>query len=203
MLAGARPSPVRSATDFVQPGQAGAGEVATRPRMRYLDRMDRVPLAISYACRKHRTQLRKDGETPYVAHPMRVLLIVLREFGETDEDTLAAAVLHDTIEDTTADYDEVAEAFGEAVARYVALLTKDKRLPEREREDRFFEQLRTAPLPVKLCKIADTLDNLRDAAKATSREKTVAKARRLIEIYGAEPALAAALAILRKEVEAA
>src|SRR5262245_40001689 len=119
--------------------------------------MDHVLKAISFACRKHQGQMRKDEITPYVAHPIRVMLCVLRELGQTDPDTLAAAVLHDTIEDTTTDYDEIAKEFNPRVAGYVALLTKDKRLPEEECEDRYFEGLRTALLPVKLCKLGDTV----------------------------------------------
>ena len=162
--------------------------------------MDHVLKAISYAARRHHGQMRKDQATPYVAHPMRVLLTVLRELGETDPDTLAAAALHDTIEDTTTDFDDLAREFNETVARYVTRLTKDKRLPEREREDRYFEGLAGAPRAVKLCKIADTIDNLRDAAAGTggNRAKTIEKAERLLALFGPDPAAAEALAVLRR-----
>ena len=89
--------------------------------------------------------MRADGATPYFAHPVRVMLSVVRELGEADPETLAAAALHDTVEDTTTDFDALAGEFGETVARYVALLTKDKRLPEKEREDRYFSDLAAAP----------------------------------------------------------
>ena len=56
--------------------------------------------AVSFAARAHRHQLRKDGETPYVAHPFRVCLIVRHIFGIDDPAFLSAALLHDTIEDT-------------------------------------------------------------------------------------------------------
>src|SRR5436190_896130 len=86
--------------------------------------------AISFAARKHQGQLRKDDRTPYFAHPVRVMMIVRDRWGITDPEVLAAAVLHDTIEDTTTDYDDVVKRFGPRVAQLVALLTKDKRLPE-------------------------------------------------------------------------
>src|SRR5688572_22098214 len=146
--------------------------------------MDLVPNAISFAARKHQGQVRKDKATPYFAHPVRVMLCVLRELGESDPDALAAAVLHDTIEDTTTDFDDIAEEFNEKVARYVALLTKDKRLGEDEREERYFDGLKDAPRPVRLCKVADTIDNLRDCAKGGDRPKTVAKAQKLIDMWG-------------------
>src|SRR5688572_4091330 len=86
--------------------------------------------AASFAARAHRHQLRKDGQTPYVAHPFRVCLVVRHVFGIDDPDTLAVALLHDTIEDTTTDYDDLAERLGGRVAAAVAALSKDMRLPE-------------------------------------------------------------------------
>ncbi len=162
--------------------------------------MDPVWKAIGFAARRHEGQTRKDGLTPFVAHPVRVMLCVLREFGETDPETLAAAVLHDTIEDTATDFDDIEREFGPGVARMVAALTKDKRLPEDEREARYFEGLREAPFGARLCKIADTLDNLRDALPG-KRAKALRKAQRLIEIFGADAQCARALAALRAEME--
>src|SRR5262245_47291713 len=88
-----------------------------------------VPLldAVAFAARAHKPQLRKDGQTPYVSHVFRVCLIVRHVFGVSDPRVLTAAVLHDTIEDTTTDYDDVAARFGEEVASWVAALSKDKR----------------------------------------------------------------------------
>src|SRR5215217_2629487 len=90
--------------------------------------------AASFAARAHRHQLRKDGQTPYAAHPFRVCLIVRHVFGIDDPDVLAAALLHDTIEDTTTDFDDLAIAFGPRIAGWAAALSKDGRLPEPERE---------------------------------------------------------------------
>jgi guanosine-3',5'-bis(diphosphate) 3'-pyrophosphohydrolase len=103
----------------------------------------------------------------------------------TDWEVLAAAVLHDTIEDTTTDYDEILERFGPRVAGFVALLTKDKRLPEEEREERYFAALAAAPLEVKLCKLGDTYDNLTDSRSLTpeGRRKAVAKAEKLLAAF--------------------
>ena len=67
--------------------------------------------AASFAARAHDGQKRKDGRTPYVAHPYRVAMVIRHVFGCEDETILAAALLHDVIEDTTVDYDDVAEAF--------------------------------------------------------------------------------------------
>ena len=117
--------------------------------------LDLVSRAISFAQRAHHGQLRKDRVTPYAAHPMRVLMLMMRVFKVADPEVLAAAALHDTIEDTTTDRDDLIAAFGERVASYVAELSKDKRVPEAERENRYFDGLAGAPLEVKLLKLGD------------------------------------------------
>ena len=96
---------------------------------------------------------------------------------------LAAALLHDTIEDTTTDYDNLAEHFGDPVARLVVWLTKDSRLPEEEREAAYCQGLSEAPWQAKVCKLADVYDNLQDSCHLTpkQREKTQTKARRYLE----------------------
>src|SRR2546421_13103378 len=101
--------------------------------------------AIAFAARAHRHQLRKDGQTPYASHPFRVCLVTRHVFGIDDPQVLTAAVLHDTVEDTTTDYDDLREHFGQEVAGWVALLSKDKRQPEPEREAAYVEQLVHAP----------------------------------------------------------
>jgi guanosine-3',5'-bis(diphosphate) 3'-pyrophosphohydrolase len=111
--------------------------------------------AISFAARAHQGQLRKDGRTPYASHVFRVCLIVRQIFGVDDASVLTAAVLHDTIEDTTTDYDELKDEFGAEVAGWVADLSKDKRLPDEEREKAYEAQLAKAAWQVKICKLAD------------------------------------------------
>src|SRR5262245_23486503 len=118
--------------------------------------------AAAFAARAHRWQVRKDGETPYVSHVFRVCLIVRDLFGIVDQRVLTAALLHDTVEDTTTDFDDIEEHFGADIARWVALLSKDKRLQEAERERAYMEQLAAAGWEVKVMKLADLFDNLMD-----------------------------------------
>ncbi|MAY75525.1 MAG: hypothetical protein CMJ31_12585 [Phycisphaerae bacterium] len=120
--------------------------------------------AIAFACRAHLGQTRRDGRTPYAAHVVRVAFSLRDEFGVEDEEILAAAALHDVIEDTPADYDDVAEAFGDRAARLVATMTKDMRLPEAEREVLYERGVIDAGRDAWLIKLGDVLDNLRDAA---------------------------------------
>ena len=138
--------------------------------------------AASFAARAHRNQLRKDGQTPYAAHPFRVCLIVRQVFGIDDPETLMAALLHDTIEDTTTDFDDLQEKFGPRVAGWVAALTKDMRLPEEERESAYVAALVGADPAVKLAKLADIFDNLTYSAHLSpaGRRRTVERSRRYL-----------------------
>jgi len=127
--------------------------------------------AASFAARAHRHQLRKDGETPYAAHPFRVCLIVRHVFGIDDLDALTAALLHDTIEDTTTDFDDLEQQFGAKVAGWVAALTKDKRLPDADREAAYMAALAAADPGVKVAKLADIFDNLTDSRKLSPAQR--------------------------------
>src|SRR5437660_5545765 len=118
--------------------------------------------AASFAARAHDGQKRKDKETPYVSHVFRVCLVVREVFGFTDPFMLMTALLHDTIEDTTTDFDDIEKHFGNNVARWVAFLTKNKAMPEEEREQDYVQRLVEAPWQVQACKLADVFDNLMD-----------------------------------------
>jgi guanosine-3',5'-bis(diphosphate) 3'-pyrophosphohydrolase len=127
--------------------------------------------AIAFATRAHKGQLRKDERTPYASHVFRVCLIVRHVFGIDDPSVLTAAVLHDTVEDTTTDFDELKDEFSEKVASWVADLSKDKRLPEAEREKAYEARLAQAPWQVKVCKLADVFDNLMDSIHMPAEKK--------------------------------
>ena len=118
--------------------------------------------AASFAARAHDGQLRKDGVTPYVSHVFRVCLVVRDLFRFGDSRMLITALLHDTIEDTTTDRDDVEKLYGSEIASWVSCLSKDKRLPEQERERAYIEGLKKAVWQVQVCKLADMYDNLTD-----------------------------------------
>lgn len=123
--------------------------------------------ASSAAARWHAGQTRRDGETPHVSHCFRVAMTVRHSFGCADEACVAIALLHDVIEDTPADYDDVIEGFGSVVAEGVAALTKDMRLPEDLREEQYDAQIEASSWRAKLVKLADTADNLLDCGTPT------------------------------------
>ena len=139
--------------------------------------------AAGFAARKHHGQTRADNLTPYFSHVARVTLILSHVFGVQDEDTLTAALLHDTLEDTATDYDEIAALFGEKVANYVVLLTKNVMLPKKEREEDYAARLSHAPEPVMIAKMADLYDNLSDRIHSPKLVKTSATAEKLLGIF--------------------
>lgn len=137
--------------------------------------------AASFAARAHRGQVRKDGQTPYVAHCFRVAMIIRDIFGFDDQATLCAALLHDTIEDTTVDYDEIAEHFRTDIADLVAAMTKNMALPELMREPAYDQQLADADWRARLIKLADAYDNQCETDDAR-RARTAEKARRALAL---------------------
>ncbi|MFT5469633.1 MAG: (p)ppGpp synthase/HD superfamily hydrolase [Verrucomicrobiales bacterium] len=160
--------------------------------------VDLVQRAISFTSRAHLNQGRKDGKTPYVAHPFRVFFVVRQVFGIEDPVALCAALLHDTIEDTTTDYDDLRDDFGSEVADAVAALTKDMRLPDEVREPSYDEQLAAASWQARLVKLADVYDNVCDAYDSKMRGRAVKKGPRAIACAGDDEQLAGAVEILQQ-----
>jgi (p)ppGpp synthase/HD superfamily hydrolase len=148
--------------------------------------------AAAFAARAHRHQIRKDGKTPYVSHVVRVNMTVSQLFACNDEVALAAALLHDTIEDTTTDYDDLEQRFGREVADIVAALTKNMALRENEREDEYDARLAKADWRARLIKLADVYDNYCDVVtqpKEVQKEKladTKDKCRRALTLARAD-----------------
>ena len=87
--------------------------------------MNKVETAIQYALLAHAGMKRKGKERPYILHPLEVLCIVSTM--TEDEDILAAAVLHDTVEDTGVTLSDIREHFGERTAGLVASESENKR----------------------------------------------------------------------------
>jgi guanosine-3',5'-bis(diphosphate) 3'-pyrophosphohydrolase len=165
--------------------------------------------AVSFAARAHQGQTRKDGRTPYASHVFRVCLIVRDVFGVSDPQVLAAALLHDTMEDTTTDFDDVEEKFGREVAAWAAALSKDKRLPYEQREEAYCRVLAEAPWQVQVCKLADVFDNLLDMGHLPRerRPDALRKKQRYLDALrsGLKPEARAAwerVAALARELEA-
>jgi guanosine-3',5'-bis(diphosphate) 3'-pyrophosphohydrolase len=140
--------------------------------------------AAAFAARAHQHQLRKDQRTPYVSHVFRVATTVMLVFGCHDETAITAAILHDTIEDTATDYDDIAENFGDTVAHLVAALTKNMLLPEDAREKDYDRRLAAADWRARLIKLGDTYDNFIDKAELSPKKRRalIDKCRRAIAL---------------------
>ena len=121
--------------------------------------------ALAFASRKHSQQRRKDVDaSPYINHPIALVSILAVEAAINDRDTLCAALLHDTIEDTDTSVEELVEAFGGPVASLVQEVTDDKRLPKAERKLRQVEHAAHLSAKARSVKLADKIANLRDVA---------------------------------------
>lgn len=120
--------------------------------------------AYVYAMQKHGKQTRASGD-PYISHPLEVAAILTEM--RLDESTIAVALLHDTIEDTSATRAEIDELFGEDIGRLVEGLTKIKKLDLVTKRAKQAENLRKLLLAISddvrvlLVKLADRLHNMR------------------------------------------
>lgn len=129
-----------------------------------------VPLvlaALRFAARKHRDQRRKGEEaSPYINHPIEVAHVLSSVGGVHDPAILAAAVLHDTLEDTETTPDELETVFGPTVRRMVEEVSDDTTLARSERRAR---QVACAPdlsEGAKLVRLADKICNVFDVTHA-------------------------------------
>lgn len=118
--------------------------------------------ALDFAAGKHAGQRRKNvAKTPYINHPIRVAYL-LAKAGIADEAILAAALLHDTIEDTGTTAKEIASEFGEPVAALVLECSDDKSKPFDVRKRLQVEHAGGLSRGARLIKVADKIANLAD-----------------------------------------
>lgn len=122
--------------------------------------------AIAFAVRAHKGMVRKVSKQPYILHPMEAAVIVGSM--TVDQEVLAAAVLHDVVEDANVTLMEIREKFGQRVMDLVASETEDKRVHQpaadtwQERKSEAVELLRaTDDIGVKMLYLGDKLSNLR------------------------------------------
>lgn len=122
-----------------------------------------VIAAATFAAQKHSNQRRKDtSASPYINHPLALANVLSNEGGVTDSVTLCAALLHDTVEDTDTNREELTTLFGRAVADVVMEVTDDKALPKAERKRLQVAHTSHMSERAKLVKLADKISNLRD-----------------------------------------
>ncbi|MDP9267701.1 MAG: bifunctional (p)ppGpp synthetase/guanosine-3',5'-bis(diphosphate) 3'-pyrophosphohydrolase [Acidobacteriota bacterium] len=154
---------------------------ANRPN----DDVEIIRKAYDYSLEHHKGQSRASGE-PYLAHPLEVAAI-LAEL-KLDPTAIAAALLHDSVEDTSVTTEDIKAAFGEQVAQLVEGVTKISKIDFATREERQAENLRKMVLAmvddirVVLIKLADRLHNMRTLG-ALPAERQAQIAKETLEIY--------------------
>jgi GTP pyrophosphokinase len=146
---------------------------------------DRVEAAFRYACEHHADQRRRSGEE-FIVHPVSVAKICAGM--RLDTETLCAALLHDTVEDTSASLADVEVKFGEEIAGLVDGVTKLTGLTFQSRDEAQAENYRkmmvamASDIRVILIKLADRLHNMRTIG-AMPKQKQIDKSRETLDIY--------------------
>jgi GTP pyrophosphokinase len=146
---------------------------------------DLLTRAFLFAARAHEGQQRRSGED-FIHHPYGVALVLASL--KLDEETIAAALLHDVVEDTESTIDEVREEFGDEIAHLVEGVTKLTRIQFQSREQAEAENYRkmivamAADVRVILIKLADRLHNMR-TIEYLGKQKQIQKAKETLEVY--------------------
>lgn len=148
--------------------------------------LDIVDRAYIYSARVHAGQVRLSGE-PYLSHPLEVAYILADM--KLDAVSVAAALLHDVVEDTHASIEDIREIFGKEVAHIVSGVTKISTIPVNSSQARQAESIRKMILAmaddirVILIKLADRLHNMRTLQFHKSPKKQAAIAQETLDIY--------------------
>ena len=137
-----------------------------------------IDRAAKFAEQAHKGAHRKGTRIPYIVHPLETALIA--SMLTNDEEILAAALLHDTIEDTGVTYEDLKQEFGTRVADLVLAESEDKSKTWIERKGHTLEHLKTASPAEKILTMADKLSNIRSMARdyllvGRSEERRVGK----------------------------
>jgi guanosine-3',5'-bis(diphosphate) 3'-pyrophosphohydrolase len=122
--------------------------------------------AASFSAERHTGQLRKGVDaSPYINHPLEVASILANVGGVTDVTTLVAALLHDTVEDTSASPADLESHFGREVRLLVDEVTDDKKLEKAERKRLQIEHTPALSVAAKQIKLGDKICNTRDVVE--------------------------------------
>lgn len=127
--------------------------------------------AVALALRAHATQVRKIDNSPYIVHPLCVAHL-LTEHGASEE-VVAAAILHDVLEDTTVTAAEIKNACGAEVLRIVQAVTEPQGLPWEERKAAYLLSVKAGGESAWLVSIADKIHNAQSVLDAIAKDGDV------------------------------
>jgi len=134
--------------------------------------------ALRFASEKHNDQRRKDARaSPYINHPIQVVEILWQLGDVRDSTLLVASILHDTIEDTGTQPEEIKTEFGQDVLALVLEVTDDKSLPKQERKQLQVEHAPHKTYKAKLLKLADKISNVQDIITSPPRDWSLERQR--------------------------
>jgi len=127
------------------------------------DSSDLILRAVAFAAHKHRDQRRKNKEaSPYINHPIQLATVLWEEGRVQDAKVIAAALLHDTLEDTETSWQELRGEFGEEIADIVLEVTDTQWIKKELRKRLQVARARHSSGKARLVKLADKICNLRD-----------------------------------------
>ena len=162
----------------------GVASAGTAIAVATIDRT-KVERAFEFSCERHADQVRRSGDE-FITHPVGVAQICASM--RLDTETLCAALLHDTVEDTTASLEEIRAGFGDEIAQLVDGVTKLTGMTFESRDERQAENYRkmmvamATDVRVILIKLADRLHNMRTLG-ALPKQKQTLKSHETLEIY--------------------
>lgn len=134
--------------------------------------LGKVAKATAIAYEAHEGQFRRNGQ-PYIVHPLRVALVLMREFCCYNVDMVCAAILHDVVEDAGDRFslEKLKDEFGEGVSNLVdAVSYVNEREPDHVRFAKKAQKVHDGGRRAVLLKLSDRIDNLRDLANLSSKD---------------------------------
>lgn len=180
------PETVKNGKEPAQTPERRFGELQRLTAL-YLEEDERkmIEKAFLFASKAHEGQCRKTGE-PFIAHPVEVALILVDL--RMDYETICAAILHDTVEDSEIPFETIEEEFNPQIAQLVDGVTKITRIEVESLSDKQAETIRkmfvamSKDIRVIVIKLADRLHNMRTLA-ALKEDRRIFKSRETLEIY--------------------
>lgn len=144
--------------------------------------LGRILEAAIFAANRHHGQVRKDQRgSPYVTHPLAVAKALWEIGGIRDQETLMAAILHDTIEDTETTHDDIRQQFGENILDLILEVTDDKSLPTIERKRLQVVHAPSLSLKMRYLKLGDKLVNCQDVLVSPPKDWSLQRRRDYVQ----------------------
>ena len=145
-----------------------------------LNDFEKINKAKFFALGRHKDQFKIDKETSFSNH-LEGVVSRLKNLGITDPDVICAAWLHDVLEHTETDFDELNQIFDNKISVIVLSLSKNRKLSKKEQEIQYVKQLKEASFHAKIIKFCDVSTNLKEVLNSKiSKSQKKKKIRKLV-----------------------